>query len=388
MESHETPKFNLFESSAAGAAISRRLPPGVQAIVAVLLTWLPILLLAWTEGRLIGPTLAHSALHDAALHVRYLVTLPLLLLLPSLCGPQVRTIVAHFVDAELVRRDDRARYLAEVADTSRRSASRLVSVAAVVVAIAASAIVIKLALPALPDTWRSVDADGARTPSRAGWWMLAVAQPLFVAVLIDFLFRLALWWRFCWRIARLDLDLSAGHPDGAGGLGFLGAILNVLAWPTVAISAGLAGGMADRMLMAGTKLADLRLVIAASALLLVTLMLVPLLFFTPQLARAKRAALFEYSVLCGRQLHAFRARWLVKRPDGAGEGAAELGSGDFSAVADLAATAATVQAMRVVPCRRGDFITLVAAALIAYLPVMLIELPLKETLKSLAGFLL
>ena len=71
--------------------------------------------------------------------------------------------------------------------------------------------------------WR----DGRTRPGRvgtailAGSWYWTVCLPLFRFLMFRWIWRLLLWWRFLWKVSRLDLHLVPTHPDNATGLGYL-----------------------------------------------------------------------------------------------------------------------------------------------------------------------
>jgi len=68
-------------------------------------------------------------------------------------------------------------------------------------------------------------------------------------VFYRFLYRIGIWWVFLWKTSRLDLRLDATHPDGAGGLGFLGLTLRTFKEAAFAISTSFAGGLASMVLL-------------------------------------------------------------------------------------------------------------------------------------------
>ena len=64
---------------------------------------------------------------------------------------------------------------------------------------------------------------GRRRQSRASaaGWFAYVVRPIFLALLMGWLWRILLvaWW--FWRFGRLDLSLVPTHPDRTGGLAFV-----------------------------------------------------------------------------------------------------------------------------------------------------------------------
>ena len=85
-------------------------------------------------------------------------------------------------------------------------------------------------------TWYAVPTGGGRQLSPAGWWFVYLSLPLFQFILFRWYFRVFVWIRFLWQVARCDLRLVPTHPDRAGGLGFLS--LTVVAFAPVLLAHG------------------------------------------------------------------------------------------------------------------------------------------------------
>ena len=160
--------------------------------------------------------------------------------------------------------------------------------------------------------------------------------------MLQLLYRLALWWRFLWKTSRLDLQLNAAHPDGAGGLAFLGMVLSAFRLPVFAIAASAAGALANLILWMGASFDSFQYAIAAFAAALVALMAGPLVFFKGQLDNAKQRAVLVCGTLAGRQLRAFEEKWLGASPPAPEE---MLRAPDFSAVVDFNPTVVAIQKM-------------------------------------------
>jgi len=85
-----------------------------RVIFAVLATWVALAVLAAVQGRAIGPNWRESMLLDAAMYARYLVALPLLILATPGFRRELRTIVRHFLDAQLVKEPERESFFASI----------------------------------------------------------------------------------------------------------------------------------------------------------------------------------------------------------------------------------------------------------------------------------
>ncbi len=229
----------------------------------------------------------------------------------------------------------------------------------------------------MADSWRVVGTAGHHSLSLAGWWLAAVCEPLYEIAMLQLLYRLALWWRFLWKTSRLDLQLNAAHPDGAGGLAFLGEVLPAFRLPVFAIAASSAGALGNLILWKGASFSNFQYAIGAFAVAMVALIAGPLVFFMGQLGDAKQRAMFICGALAGRQLRAFEEKWLGASPPAPGE---MLQTPDFSAVGDFNLTVTAIQKMNTLPFWPKQLLPLVVAALLPFLPVLAIEIPLKEVL--------
>ena len=348
-----------------------------RLIFAVLATWVTLAVLAAVQGRAIGPTWRESMLLDVGMYARYLVTLPLLILATPVFRRKLQTIVYHFLDAELVKEGERESFFANITAMLRWRDSLVAAVVLAVLAGTSALTYSTVSVAEMPNSWRVAGTAGQRSLSLAGWWLVVVCQPLYEIAMLQLLYRLALWWRFLWKTSRLNLHLNAAHPDGAGGLAFLGLVLPAFQLPVFAIAVSGAGALANHILWTGVSFESFRYAIFAFAAGLVALSAGPFIFFKGQLGNAKQRAVLTCGTLAGRQLRAFDEKWLgVSLP------AAEemLRAPDFSAVSDLRPTVTAIHKMNTLPFWLKQLVPLVVVALLPFLPVATIQTPFKEIL--------
>jgi len=186
-------------------------------------------------------------------------------------------------------------------------------------------------------------------------------------------------------MSRLGLSLVPTHPDHVGGLGFLSN--TVYAFTPLALAHGglVAGYIANRIFYLGVGLPQFKIEIAALVVLLLCVVLVPFLVFTPQLAEAKRKGNREYGMLAERYVREFDAKWLR---GGAPADEPLMGSGDIQSLADLNNSFEVVRTMGIAPITKAAFVQLVAATLVPVVPLALTMMPLEELLKKLIGIVL
>ena len=355
------------------------------AIRAVLIAWAPLALLSVVKGALVDWSSLASFASDFAVHARFLIALPLLVLAESLVAPQLDAIALHFVDLGLITAEDRPRFDAAVSSTRRFKDSVIAEI--VVVAIGwGLAPVLFLAAPGhVPADWQRSAAAGLWAFSPAGWWAMLVSSPLLFFLLFGWLWRLLLWARFLWRMSRLDLQLVPAHPDRAAGLIFVSYSLRAFSILGFAQGAILAGAVTRRVIEDQVSALDFRYQIAAMVSVIVVGSTLPLLVFTDRLATQWRRGVAQYGALAVSVGQRFEHRWFPHQSDISDEA---LKAPDFSAQTDLYSIVANVYQMRLVPVDIRSFLFLLSATLLPFVPAVLTAVPLDVVLQRVAQMIL
>jgi len=239
--------------------------------------------------------------------------------------------------------------------------------------------------------WRSQIALGATTwyamPDAThlhltlpGYWYVLVSIPIFQFILSRWYMRLVLWFRLLWQISRLNLHLSAAHPDRAGGIGFLGK--SSYAFGPILFAQGtlLSGLIASRVLYEGRGLLSFKMEAIGFVVFFVLFILGPLVMFTPLLARTKRAGLAEYGRLANQLVFGFEDKWIRS---GMPKTSDLLHTEDIRSLSDLENTYSSVRDMRVIPFGPDDITRLAAATAVPLLPLALTVFSVGEVLEFL-----
>ncbi|MGB7551467.1 MAG: hypothetical protein WBM15_07895, partial [Chromatiaceae bacterium] len=79
---------------------------GRRMIGFLLITWVPLLILALSEGLALGPTPRESLLLDFPTYARFFLAVPLLFLSEVIIGPRLQTAGLNFVRGNFVRPED------------------------------------------------------------------------------------------------------------------------------------------------------------------------------------------------------------------------------------------------------------------------------------------
>jgi hypothetical protein len=356
-----------------------------RVLVISLLAWLPLLVLSTLEGQVLGGSAAVPFLLDVEVHVKFLVVMPLLIIAELVVHQRMRFVVKQFLDRNLIAENDLPRFNAAIASAFRLRNSVLAEVLLIALVYGVGVLIIWRQFTALSTTtWYAVaSAEGSKL-SLSGAWYGYVSLPLFQFMMFRWYFRIFIWARFLWQVSRLGLRLVPTHPDHVGGLGFLSN--TAYAFTPLALAHGglVAGYIANRIFYLGASLPQFKIEIAALAVFLLCIVLVPFLVFTPQLAETKRTGNREYGTLAERYVREFDAKWLR---GGAPAEEPLVGSGDIQSLADLNNSFEVVRTMGITPVTKDAILRLVVVALAPVVPLFLTMMPLEELLKKLLGIL-
>lgn len=285
-----------------------------RAVLSVLVAWLPLVVLAQIQGLAIGTDSA-SLLADFAVYGRFLLAVPLLVFAEGQCGAWLHRVLDHFVDAHIVPPEDEPQFEAFLDSTQRLLESRIVLA---VIVILAYVLTIASAREWLQDSaagWTLVRGGTDHQLSYAGWWRLLVSQPLFLMLVLTWLWRLFLWSRCMRTLARMNLRIIASHPDRAGGLAFVGQSLRGFPVLAIALGTAIAGTLANLVVYDNRTPHALTPVVAITALLILLLAAGPLLAFVIPLRQAKDDAELTYGALATALGTKLEARWLPRAHD-------------------------------------------------------------------------
>lgn len=306
-------------------------------------------------------------------HVRLLVAIPLFFVCETWLASRSAAFVGMIVRSGVVPAGELPALQSAIADTARRKDCWQAEATCLLVAAALTQMG-----PLLQVSGTTAGFDPSRMAAdgvTAGAWAWTFCLMLFRFLLLRWLWHLALWTYFLWRVARLRLDLVPTHPDGAAGLGYLEVVHMQLTPLALALSAVQAASLAEEM-VAGTAAFEavypaLALVLAVDAVLF----LGPLFIFTPKLWICRMNGLSTYMAFAADYVSRFDRKWL-----GADGSAGEplLGTPDLQSLADLSNSVNIVRNMRVVPLSLRMLTAFGIAALLPFMPLYLFQYPVAE----------
>jgi len=354
----------------------------LKASLLILVTWVPLLLLAAAAGHAFGHSVAVPLLRDPVIYTRFLFVVPLLAIAEVLVETSLGVQARHLLESGVIPEHERARFESGKTEVSRLRDSAvgegIILVLAVTFSVAVR-LVIRLGLG--ESTWERTEAG----TTLAGWWYALVSLPILAFFLFRWLWVFLLWAWFLFRVSRLDLELTPTHPDHVGGLGALGWGLASFAIVLLAVSAVLSGGLAYEIVHRGSSISELKYHVIVFVVLALVIIHSPLLAFSGRLARCRFRGLLDFGALIGRHDRAFDKKW-IDRTDTTPESL--LGNPDVQSLAAIAVVFEHVDQMQLVPFDKKALIVLIVAALIPMIPLLGTAVPLTEILSKLAEMML
>ena len=297
---------------------------------------------------------------------------------------RLRAHLRQFVRAPLIAPDAQPAAAEAVMRALRRRDLRIAELVCVVAAYAINLVGVDMFLHSAAASWIvAVGPTGARlTP--AGWWCALVSSPLFWFLLLRWLWRHGVWGLLLRDLARLDLRLVATHPDGAGGLAFIGQYPNAFAAFVFALSCVLGAAIAQHLLRGGLTAATYGQLMGAWLVVVVILFGAPLLAFSGPLRRLKEATLLVAGAVATRHERAAE-RELLGSNMSAGSDAEAAASSDIPDPTKFYATTTKLSTFLI---SRSAIVPVAAAALLPLVAAGATQLPVRELLKVAKGLIL
>ncbi|HVH48179.1 MAG TPA: hypothetical protein VM925_37860, partial [Labilithrix sp.] len=226
------------------------------------------------------------------------------------------------------------------------------------------------------ETWIFVAGGPGPMLTAAGTWTAYVTVPLYVFLLLRWIWRwmvLALVFR---RSAPL-LRLVVSHGDHCGGFSFVSRAPERFALVIAGISSAVSARWLFTIIHEGVPATAVTKPLVATLILSVILAFFPVLAFAPEFKRAKRTGLRRYRVIVEGHARNVEREW-ARRPY-----PVRVSSEESSSLADLNSVYASVRTMQPIPYRRTHLLVVVLAALAPMIPVLWLIVPVEEVLRDL-----
>jgi hypothetical protein len=349
-----------------------------RAIIFALIAWLPLLILSALQGVLFA-NVRIPFLYDPSAHVRFLLSVPLLIVAEIAIGPRIMVAASHFINSELIPADKYPNFDAAVADGLRLRDSAVAEIVILAITYLGAFLSISF-FSANVSSWQSLVSESGHRFTLAGYWYALVSIPIYQFLVYRWLWRTFIWCRFLRRVSKLDLQLIPTHPDQAGGLGFLGETHRLFAIFIFAYTATASAVASREVLFDNVSIQTYKIPVAALVIIMLLLFLGPLFMFAPALLRTRRKGLHEFSTLACRLGRLYDHKWM-KGTTPVSE--SFLSTPDNTSLASYSRDYELVDRMRVFPFEPRTAIGLALAGLVPMVPLLATVMPMEEIFKLL-----
>ena len=347
-----------------------------RALVFALMAWLPLLVLSALQGVLLK-NVRIPLLYDPSVHIRFLLSVPLLIVAEVVIGPRIVAATSHFINSGLVPEDRYQDFDAAIVASVRLRDSTVAEVILLAITYFGAFLSIRF-LSADVSTWQSLVVESGHRFTLAGYWYALVSIPIYQFLVYRWLWRTFIWCKFLRRVSKLDLQLVPTHPDQAGGLGFLGETHRLFAIFIFAYAATASAVASREVLFDKVPIQTYKIPVATLIIIMVVLFLGPLFMFAPMLLRTRRKGLHEYSTLGCRLGRLYDQKW-VKGFTPVGDSL--LSTPDNTSLANYSRDYELVDRMRVFPFEPRTAVALALAGLIPMVPLLATVMPMEEIFK-------
>jgi hypothetical protein len=314
-----------------------------------------------------------------AAHARLLLVIPLIFVSESWVAPRMAACVATIARYGIVSPDDRPALDAEVSRTRRWADWWWPEVVCLVLAVLLDATGSRL------QTYGESSTDDPARDSLSFLVYAHVGLLVFRFLVFRTAWKLALWGWFLWRVSRFDLQLIAGHPDRAGGLGSLEGVHERFTPLVAALSVLECAALAESISTGTLAVTAVYPTLAMLLLLDAVLFLGPLAVFTDKLWAGRTKGVGLYNALAARYVREFEAKWVAAPPN-----EPLLGTPDLQSLADLANSVSIVKGMRWITIGPRLLTFMTMAFVGPLMPLFLFRYPLAELARrffsKLVGF--
>jgi hypothetical protein len=383
----QTP-FSLFQGdclrrtwASMGLGTHTPFPIVRRCLVAVLITYVPMAILAWRQGLFDTELTPTNFFADFAAYAQFLVGLPLYIVAEVIIDGSTREAADQFTRCGIISCADTPR-INQVHETLKRlRESFWPDAICIVMAYVFSLVILvpQFGSDPLP-TWHVHGEGQSRNLTAAGYWTFFIAIPFSNYIWMRLICKIALWIYYLYSVSRMRLELHATHPDLTGGIGFISEAQGRYALFILAF------GISNVAAPVGYQIAvlnyELSILPVWGPLVLFTigaplLFTLPLFMFTKQLFRTRKRALAAYRERVTDHSRVVESRWLF----GDKSNAPQEEIRDLAEQSTLGAMFERIERMRVIPFDLRSSVQLVGSTLGA----MATLLPLLHAKGEMAG---
>jgi len=388
-------RFSLIVGGPFSALLGRcgllgpdRLPTPFAALLLGALAWLVPGGCALLQGMFDPAYDGTRYFEDASAVARLFIAITVMVGTERYADRRVLQIASEFWQQRLVVGEARARFFELLRAADRQSGSALLQCMFLLAVFIGAGRAVGFTLHIEKTGWEgALLANGDVALSWAGTAARYFSLPLFEFLVLLWFWRLGVWSLLLYRVSRLPLQLTPLHADRCAGLGFVGLFPGVFRGLVFALSCVVAS-LLWKDVAAGDgagNLEFLRNVAALWVLVVLVVFVSPLLAFYQPLYSLREAELTNIGRVTNtwyRHHHGRLVEGGVKRAD------EDLCDADVPSISELNAAIETLRSIQAVPLDRAALVQLLGAALAPLGVAAATQMPLRQLMGSVLGFMI
>lgn len=346
------------------------------AIAMVLLTWVPMCILAIFVGTLNDTDKTISFFEDFLFHVRFLLVVPFLILIEKVVD---KSFVLYIKNSDSLIPNSQQ-------DTFNRMVSRLdkltnsyIPELLMLVSMVVYVVLSWNDLSIFNSGRNYVTSDGHQL-TLAAWYYILLCTPIFQLLIFRWFWRWVVWVYSLVRISRFKLQIDPLHADNMAGLEYTNLCPLTFSFILMAPSVILASIIGIDIIYKGAQLSSYTFHILVYIVFLPIVLYSPLLVFIPKLIEAKSYGVKEFGRLIRKHNLDYAAKWI---DDTTGNKEPVLGTMDNSSLADINGSYAPVQGLKLFPIDLKSILLSFVLNVIPYLPLVFTYYSASELFKTL-----
>jgi len=367
---------------------SDKLPTAGAALLLGGLAWLLPAACALVQGLLDPAYDGTRYFEDPSTLARLFIAITVMVGTERYADRRVLQIASEFWQERLVVGEARARFFELLRAADRQSASPLLQCVLLLAVFVGAGRAVAFALQIEKTGWEgALLANGEVALSWAGAVARYFSVPLFEFLVLLWFWRLGVWSLLLYRVARLPLQLAPLHADRCAGLGFVGLFPGIFRGLVFALSCVVASLLLKDVEagQAGHSLDLLRNVAALWVMIVLVVFVGPLLVFYQPLYSLREAELMNI----GRVANKWYRHHHDRLVEGAAQPAREEGEdAGAPALGELDTAIEALRAIQAVPVDRAALMQLLGAALAPLGAAAATQMPLRQMVGSVLGFMI
>jgi len=390
MESHSFERFDIasgapFNTLQARLGLIRdgRRHTFRRAVLFVFVAWGVPLVLCGIAGLAGDSDAMRGYLGELPIWARFFLAISLFVFMEPQASVQLQRLLNQFSYAPILSPASLTGASAAVKQAVRRRDSRGAELLCLVAAVMVSWLLYARLMESGAYSWAKQSGAAGGHLTAAGWWIIAVSNPLFSFLLFRWIWRFTVWNGLLKSLAQLDMRLVSTHPDGRGGLGFVGTYPNAFTLFVLALGCVIGAVLATLLMQESLEASLYGYVMALWLALVLVALCVPLLPFNKLLARLKRETLVRYNAVATQHFRAAERAVLGKNV-----AAGDEESGEPVGAPDPSKTMVLVNKQAVTLINLKALMPVQFAALLPVAAAGITLLPLKEILALMKKVLL